>query len=148
VNRLDAHGLSIGVPAGWDARIFERPESGATLHAASFALPHADGEFGSRATAAMGPDGLFLALTEYLPDASLVPGTGLFGGGRPHTIRPEQFDRRALLHQRAGQLGLQQFFSTDGRAFCLYVVAGSARHLRRHAETVTGLLLSLLIRAR
>ena len=52
---LRAHGMSVDLPDGWEGRIFRRRHGDPTLHAGTFALPQDDGEFGSRATAAMPP---------------------------------------------------------------------------------------------
>lgn len=141
------HGISIEVPAHWDARLFRRRGGGTTLHVANFALPYADGEFGTRATQSMRPDGLFLALTEYLPDGHLAPGRGLFAGGPPRRLAPSDFNPRALLHLRAGQTGVQRFFSSADRAFCLYTVA-SELHLAAHADLATALVKTLRVDAR
>jgi hypothetical protein len=101
------------------------------MHIASFQLPRSDGEFGSRATAAMPGDGLFLALTEYGVAAGQL-GTGIFADPPPRVLRPEQLSPHTMLRPLAGQRGLQRFFSSGGRAFCLYVVAGrdAGRRLR------------------
>ncbi len=133
---IAGHGVTVDVPARWDARIFRRGGSGATAHLANFALPHRDGEFGTRATLAMPADGLFLALTEYLPDRHLAVGQGLYSAARPTILEPADFQTRSLLHIRPGQTGLQRFFSETGRAFCLYVVASESR-LAEHAALAT-----------
>lgn len=132
--RLAGHRLSVLVPAGWDARI-GAADGAATLHAASFALPADDGEFGTRATATMPPESVFLALTEYVPDRHLRPETGLFAGKRPARLQERQFAPRTLLLARPGQRGAQWFFSEAGRTFCLYAVL--------HARTRTAPLLEL-----
>jgi hypothetical protein len=123
VTRLAAFGIALEVPAGWEARAFRHEAGEPTIHLASFALPPADGEFGTRATAGMGDDAVFVALTEYRVTAADLRH-GIFAGRRPRTFRPEMLSERTLLRPVAGQRGLQRFFSTSGRGFCLYVVAG------------------------
>jgi hypothetical protein len=142
-----AHGITVTVPARWEVRIFRRGGGGATVHLANFALPPTDGEFGTRATQAMPSDGLFLTLTEYLPDAHLTAGRGLYASTPPRLLQPDDFDTRALLHIRPGQTGLQRFFSEAGRAFCLYVVA-SEHHLKAQAPLASEIVSSLRVNAR
>lgn len=132
--RLDGHRLSVLVPPGWDARIGATDDA-ATLHAASFALPAEDGEFGTRATGTMPPESMFLAITEYVPDRHLRPGRGLFAGTRPSQLQEGHFAPETLLLARPGQRGAQWFFSDAGRPFCLYAVL--------HTHTRTAQLLEL-----
>ncbi|MGZ4202945.1 MAG: hypothetical protein ACXVRH_12895 [Thermoleophilaceae bacterium] len=129
---IAAHGITIQLPAGWSGRVFRRSGGVATLHAANFALPLNDGEFGDRSTGAMPDGGSFLALTEYRPDPHLTPGTGLFAAKRlPLPLDPSSFARERLAHARPGQLGAQHFFTVRARPFCLYVVIAGGRPTRR-----------------
>jgi len=120
---LAAHGISIELPAGWEGRIYRRRGGDPTLHAANFALPGADGDFGSIATERMPVSGSFLVLTEYRPGQGLEPGKGLFAAGAiPLPLDVRQFRARTLHIGRPGQMGFQHFFTTGGRPFCLYAV--------------------------
>ena len=120
---LNGHGIRVDLPEGWEGRIFRRPEGDPTLHAANFALPPDDGDFGTGATSAMADDGVFIALTEYDP---ALAGQGLFARrGAPASLRARDPHPRGLLRTRPGQSGVQRFFSQAGRAFCLYVVVGT-----------------------
>jgi hypothetical protein len=120
---LKAHGIAVALPRGWEGRIYRRPGGDPTLHAASYALPHADGDFGSEATARMPAGGSFLALTEYRPGKGLVPGEGLFAAAEiPLPLDPRHFHHRTLHIGRPGQAGFQHFFTREGRPFCLYAV--------------------------
>jgi hypothetical protein len=117
---LEAHGLHVVLPAHWSGRVFRRGGGNATLHAASFPLSLHDGEFGDASTARMKPGASFLALTEYVPGASLVPGEGLFAPRRlTLPLEPTRFSIKGLAHPRPGQTGAQQFFTSAGRPFCL-----------------------------
>jgi hypothetical protein len=147
VTSLEAHGVRIDLPRGWSGRLFKRPAGGATLHAGDFELPLDDGEFGDQSTAVMPPGGTFLALTEYRPGAGLGPGQGLFASHRvPTTLDPTSFSPRGMAHPRPGQVGRQEFFTTAGRPFCLYVVVSGARaERRRQLATLAGVLRSLRI---
>ena len=137
--RLEAHAIAASLPRGWDGRIHGRPpetisgptplrrsiaaHTPATLHAASFALPPRDGDFGSHATAAMSAGDAFLALTEYIEGNGLRAGTGLFRSGHiPRELAPAMFSPRTLLVGRPGQSGFQHFLTVAGRPFCLYAV--------------------------
>jgi len=123
VTRLEAYGISLEVPPGWEGSAFRRDGGEPTVHVASFRLPSRDGEFGTRATGVMPRDGLFLAMTEYrVTDDEL--GAGLFAGHRPRSLRAAELGASTLLRPVAGQRGLQRFFAAANRAFCLYAVAG------------------------
>ena len=142
---LEAHGLRVDLPRGWSGRVFRRAASGATLHAGDFQLPLDDGEFGDQSTATMPHGATFLALTEYLPGAGLEPGTGLFASRRiPRTLEPTGFSPRGMAHPRPGQVGRQEFFTTAGRPFCLYVVMSGARIDRGRRLAVLAVVLRSL----
>lgn len=120
--RLAAHGLRMELPAGWDARIF-RPAGGEpTLHAASFALPARDGDFGSRATELMPSGGVFLAVTAYAADDHLRPGQGLFGARGVPALKQADFRHDQLVVQAPGRLGVQRFFTLGDHPLCAYAV--------------------------
>lgn len=120
--RLGGHGLHVDLPRGWEARIWRHPGGAPTLHAASFALPTHDGDFGSRATAEMHPGDSLLVLTEYQPGGGLRAGRGLFAPRQPSRLEVGDFRAHALAVARPGQVGCQRFFTAQGRALCLYAV--------------------------
>jgi hypothetical protein len=126
-SRLSAHGLHIDLPAGWEGRIYRRHGGDPILHAANYALPPSDGDFGSVATERMPPGGSFLVLSEYRPGQGLEPGKGLFAPrALPLPLEPRQFHPRTLHVGRAGQAGMQHFFTAGGRPFCIYAVVRPA----------------------
>lgn len=151
--RIAAHGIALHLPRGWEGRLYRRPGGDPVLHAASFPLPTADGDFGSGATAAMPAHGAFLALKEYRPGPRLVPGVGLFASHSiPLPLAPRRFHPRALQVTRPGQGGVQHFFTAAGRPFCLYAViatgggtAASAARARDRAGELTRILSTLEI---
>jgi hypothetical protein len=151
--RLAAHGIKVELPRGWEGRIYRRPGGDPTLHAGNFALPHDDGDFGSGATGRMPPHGAFLVLKEYRPGPRLVPGTGLFASHSiPLPLDLSRFHPRALQVGRPEQAGMQHFFSSGGRAFCLYAVVKRARGVgaaRAHEQVgrLSHILSSLSIEA-
>ena len=63
-----------------------------------------------------------MTLVEYEP---ALAGTGLFAPeGLPEALTAADFSPATLLRRMPGQVGAQRFFSSNGRAFCLYVGAG------------------------
>jgi hypothetical protein len=158
---IAAHSLSVDLPQGWDGRIYARrvetagqseadrsaastPQA-ATLHAANFALPGQDADFGTKATAGMSVRSVFLALTEYVEGNGLRAGRGLFEGDPPQALRAEMFSPETLLLARPGQVGCQHFFTQRNRPFCLYVVLGSLQRVPGLLPSVNSVLASMKI---
>jgi hypothetical protein len=145
VNRINGFGISAAIPDGWEARIHRHSDGEPTLHAATFALPPKDGEFGTHATDRMPPDALFLSLTEYRTGEGLDTRHGLFAHPPPTSLEEVHFHSHALLRARPGQRGMQRFFSTSGRAFCLYVVVSGSARMTQHLAAASHLLRRLEI---
>jgi hypothetical protein len=127
--KLEAHGLGLDAPLGWEARIERRAvgvageSSYPVVHAATFPLPAVRGDYGSGAVEMMGPGDVFAALLEF-GDTSV--GSALFSPKpMPRSIDPEKFAPNQLQRWIPGQAGQQIFFTDQGRAFCLYIVIGS-----------------------
>jgi hypothetical protein len=161
------YGLEVNIPRGWDARIYARPLARvaavpavpspfsrspeahggtATLHAASFALPAGDGEFGTAATESMPHGGAFLAVVEYEAGAGLEPGVGLFAPpGPPTELRAGDFAPETMLRPLPGHIGAQRFFTASARPFCLYAVLRSAPRARRALGDLNRMLGSLRV---
>lgn len=144
---LAAHGVRVELPARWTGRIFRRRGGNATLHAGDFPLALGDGEFGDASTARMPAGASFVVVTEYIPGVGLEAGRGLFAPSRIHLpLEPRAFATTGLAHPRHGQAGTQQFFTSAGRPFCLYVVlAGTARERRRQLPVLDRVLRTLRI---
>jgi hypothetical protein len=144
---LSAHAVSVQLPHGWSGRLFSRQAGVVTLHAGNFTLALSDGEFGDRSTDGMAPGASFVALTEYRPGAGLRAGSGLFASRRiPLPLDPTVFAQTGLAHPRPGQVGMQHFFTSSGRPFCLYVVlAGDRGHRRRQLAEVDHVLSTVRI---
>jgi len=139
VSRISSAGISVDVPGGWEGTIsdggFRLLSDGAreptVLHVGSFPLPDEGASFGAFTVGLMGSDDVFIVLFEYGPDSANTP---LFASQEiPRRLEPADFSRDALQRGIPGQSGVQRFFTTSGRAFCLYVVLGS--HIDR-AELV------------
>ena len=148
MTRLQALGIDLSLPSGWDARIFRRPAersqfTGAVAHAATFPLPADRGDFGSGAVEVMGLGDVLVVLFEYGPESV---GTPLFASvGHPGPLNPDDFSPNALQRRLPSQAGVQRFFSVDGRAFCLYVVIGRHADRSQLAARANGLLAGLRI---
>src|SRR5205085_1230228 len=106
--KLSAHGISVELPHGWEGKIYRRRGGDPTFHAANYALPGWDGDFGSVATEHMPTSGSFLVITEYRPGQGLEPGKGLFAADAiPLPLDAREFRSRTLHIGRRGQLGFQ-----------------------------------------
>jgi hypothetical protein len=135
---LNAHGLGVTPPSGWDAEIYTRDLDPRIMtpqgvieavppiaHIANFGLPPVRGDYGGGAVELMESGAVFVALLEHAPDEA---DTALFRGkGIPWPLAADDFDPNNLQRGIAGQSGIQRFFLVDGRPFCLYVVLGSHR---------------------
>lgn len=131
------------VRQGRDGLSGERPEP--LVHLANFPLPLDRGDFGSGAVDVMGADGVLLALVEYGPESV---GTALFATeGLPQPL-PGQFDPNTLQRRISGQYGYQRFVTVAGRAFCVYIVIGSAAGLGARSAQARTILTSTRIEAR
>lgn len=154
--RIEAHGIRAELPSGWEGRISRRQpgtttgrrgataevvgeDTGPVLHMGNFALPEDRGDFGSRAVDLMGTGHLLVVLVEYGPDSV---GTALFPTvSSVPRLTGRMFSSQGLQRVQRGQAGAQRFFTLNGRAFCLYAVAGDQREVGPMATTtndVTG----------
>jgi hypothetical protein len=139
---IDANGLSVNVPKGWDGAITthddghsdqdlsQRDDLGLTLpvlHLANFALPPRRGDYGSGAVEIMRGGGLLICLLEFDP---VEARSALFSGGSiPRRLAKRDFSPDTMQRTMSGMSGTQFFGVEAERAFCLYVVLGS--HARR-----------------
>ena len=136
MSRLAAHGVSVDVPAGWEAELSTQPDpaeldpgldasdtSLVVVHAANFSLPTERGDYGSGAVEVMDRNGIFAALVEF--EGASVTSKLFAQEGFPTRLSPADFAPDQLHLSLPGQAGLQQFFHVGSRAFCLYAVIGS-----------------------
>jgi hypothetical protein len=147
-----AHGLRVELPPRWEARLYLRDATATQgesinpiVHLGNFALPPRRGDYGSGAVEIMRAGHVFVALVEF---GAVEADTALFAArGIP---RPElaDFAPNALQRRLPGQLGVQRFFTENGRAFCLYVVLGSARFGQQLIGEVRDVLGNLAVDAR
>ena len=99
------------------------------LHACTRALPADRGDFGSGVVDLLGPNDIFVALVDY---GAEVADQGLFERQGLPRLAPSQFAPNRLQRPLPGMSASQHFFSSGGRAFCLFTVLGS--HARRMAS--------------
>ena len=145
----DTYGLTANAPRGWHVAVTRRPGamapaagltglSAATplqdvtrpvLHACTRPLPADRGDFGTGAVDLLGPDDVFVALVDY---GAEVADHGLFERQGMPKLAPSQFAPNRLQRPLPGMSAAQHFFSSGGRAFCLFTVLGS--HARRMAS--------------
>ena len=135
-------GVSLAVPAGWQAAARQNESGHVVLHAATIPLPRSRGDFGSDVALLLGADDVFCSLFEY-DRASAA--TVLFAAHGLPVVRPSDFVVGALQRSLPGQSGAQYFFTQAGRPFCLFAVVGS--HSRRvpGAARVNGLVRRMAI---
>lgn len=154
--RLSGHGITVDLPDRWEGRIHtppssQRPPAGRqrpspdgertfpVAHLANFPLPELRGDFGSGAVEGIHSGDVFVALVEY---AAAEADTNLFAPrGLPRRLDTGMFSARSLQRTLPGHVGLQEFLTTRGRAFSLYVVIGCADDLPasvRRVEEVLG----------
>ncbi len=148
MNILVSHGISIEVPRGWEGRFFvpDVPPPAVNLpvlHLTDTILSRERSSFAPELAARAGGTGVLIALLEFehtLADRGLYAPQGL---NLP--LLRERFHPRALQVPSRVQEGHQRFFSTHGRAFCLYVVLGTSRGVDQRLRTVNDTLASLRI---
>ncbi len=140
--RLAAHGIALDLPRGWDGRIWTREGGGPVVHAANIALPPADGDFATLATQTLPVDGVVVVLVDY---GAADAGAPLYANAAPARIDAAELHPQTLLRRRPGQRGLQRFFTSGGRAMCLYVVVGSAAHAADLSAAVSDVLATLRV---
>jgi hypothetical protein len=122
-------GLAVTPPAGWEATIYKRPAAPGEhtypiLHAATVALPAERGDYGGGLVEVLGPEDVFVSILDFGPGAAQAPlfrALTAVPGLTPDAYRPRQLQRTIQ-----GQAGVQRFFTSAGRGFCLYSVIGAA----------------------
>ena len=148
----DNYGLRADAPQGWQVSVTRRPgaepssppapgvrgtapgvQQGdvtrAVLHSCTRPMPADRGDFGSNVVDLLGPDDIFVALVDY---GAEVADQGLFENQGMPRLAPSQFGPNRLQRPLPGMSASQHFFSSGGRAFCLFTVVGS--HARRMAS--------------
>ncbi len=126
--RIEAMGLGVAPPSGWEATIYRRPPASGErtfpiLHAATIPIPSERGDYGGGVVELLGPADVFVSVLEFGPEAAQSP---LFKPAAAiPALTPDAFRPRQLQRIIRGQAGAQRFVAVQGRAFCLYAVIGS-----------------------
>jgi len=131
--KISSTGVTVDVPQGWEAEIYQRePErfelleaeasTGAVVHLGNFPLPPERGDFGSGAVEIMKGDHVLVVLFEHGADSV---GTRLFSATGMPQVTGTDFRPDRMQRPLPGQSGAQYFFTIEGRPFCLYVALGS-----------------------
>lgn len=149
--RLQGHGIRGVLPDGWSGRIFRQrptpPEvAGPSLHAGNFAIPLDDADYGGGdLTGSVSAGRIAVILVEFLADRVLRPNFGLYEPeGLPPALTVADFDPHTLQRGRAGQAGLQRFFTVHHRRLAsLYVVAGQGPGMEKAVEEANAFIGSL-----
>jgi hypothetical protein len=93
----------------------------------------------------MGDDDALIVLTEF--DRASA-GTKLFPHSRVPRIDRGDLSSSAMPRLVPGLQGIQHFFATERRAFCLYVVVAARGHKRALVEKVNDILSTVRIHSR
>lgn len=122
---LRAHGLDLRIDRGWEARIWmpdeQAPaENHPVVRIANFALTTSHDTYTTEAVEDLRPGQVVASLVEFSPR---LAGNGLYAPAGVPRLRVADLDPNALQGARPGRFGLQRFFSQNGRAFSLYVMA-------------------------
>lgn len=162
MSEIEAHGLAVDVPPGWEGRVFRRAEAGElratgvagepappgeltfpVVHVASVPIPNDAADYGSDVVETLGPDDALVVLKEFDPVDASQP---LFErAGMPRVLSGTDFDPSALQRRLEGQAGRQIFFNEAGRAFCIYVVLGSFSRRNTVVASVNAVLATIRI---
>ncbi len=149
--RVTAPGISLDLPAGWEAEIDggagERqpgmePVTTPRVHLANFALPAVRGDFGSGAVEQMIDGDVLLCLLE---ESATAVGSRLHGHTGVPRVHADDFSPNAMQRPLRGQSGTQLFFTEAGRAFVLYVVLGSHASRLSRIDAVNQVLAGISI---
>ena len=146
--RIEAMGLAVTPPSGWEATIYRRPagrgeQTFPIVHAATVPIPAERGDYGGGLVELLGPSDVFVSLLEFGPEAAQSP---LFKPAASiPALTPDAFRPRQLQRVIRGQAGAQRFVSVQGRAFCLYAVIGSVANRLPSAARVNQLIGSLSV---
>jgi hypothetical protein len=147
---LRGHGLALTVHDGWEARIWmpDLPppaENHPVVRLANFALPLTKNTYAEDVADGLRGGQVVASLAEFSPS---LADRGLYAPQGVPDLAPGDLDPRAVQRQAPGRAGVQRFFSEQGRAFSLYVVARRGAGLDRAMLELTAQLRGLTVAAR
>ena len=146
---LRGNGLTLDVGDGWEARMWvpdvpppaiNRP----VIRLANFPLPLTKDTYAEEVADGLRPGDVVVSLVEFEPASA---GRGLYAYEGVPAIRLADLDPRAVQGGGTGRAGLQRFFSANGRAFSLYVIAREGGGLRAALRQLDVALRSLTVGA-
>ena len=142
------HGLELTVPEGWEARIWvpDLPAPALNLPVITLSnavLSNTRTTYAAEESERLPRSKVMVSLVEF--DEALAD-VGLYAPqGVPGPFTEDDLDPRALQRARRGRSGLQRFFSVNGRAFSLYVIARDGPGLARTLGKLHQALASLVV---
>lgn len=147
--RLHGNGLALDVGHGWEARMWmpdlpppaiNRP----VIRLANFPLPLTKDTYAAEVAGGLRPGDVVASLVEFEPASA---GRGLYAHEGVPRIRTADLDPRAVQGGGTGRAGVQRFFSANGRAFSLYVMAREGGHMGAALRQLEVALRSLTVGA-
>jgi hypothetical protein len=161
MSAMDAYGISVDVPGGWDGRIFRRQQHGdmrasaevpgpaapqgevtlPVVQVATVPLPADIADYGSDVVGDLGATDALIVLKEF--DAGSVTQALFALEGLPRSLDPDAFSQGTLQRSIEGQAGVQVFFHESNRAFCIYVVVGSYLQRSKVVPAINRVLASI-----
>ena len=143
------HGLSLRVPSGWEARMWvpDLPPPAINLPVVRLtndAMPVTRNTYAVEESEKLRRSQVVASLVEFDPSLADV---GLYAPQGVPEFGVDDLDPRALQRAQEGRAGLQRFFSVNGRAFSLYVMAREGPGLDQALHAMNASLRSLAVRA-
>jgi hypothetical protein len=150
MSELRAHGLTVPIRRGWEARVWvpdvpPPAENHPVVRLANFALPPSRDTYAEAIADTLEPGHVVASLAEFSPT---LADRGLYAPQGVPRVGADDLDPRAVQRQARGRAGVQRFFSVGGRAFSLYVVARDGRGLAEAMQALGEQLAGLVVDAR
>jgi hypothetical protein len=149
VVRLAGHGVAVDIHPGWEARVWRADAAppavpGTVVRLANFPLPVTKNTYAAEVADDLKPGDVLVSLVELDPS---LADRGLYAAQGVPLVRVDDLDPRALQAAGPGRLGVQRFFSLQGRAFSLYVMAREGASLEPSLRAMNASLRSVTVGA-
>jgi hypothetical protein len=150
MTRLRAHGLTLDVVRGWEARFWMPPpvpdaDRFPVVRLANFPLRRSTCTYAEDLIEELRPGHVLASLVEFSPR---LADRGLYAERGVPRLRMDDLNRRALQWHLPGRLGVQRFFSARGRAFCLYAIVREGPGLRSAIADLNAQLRAMVVEPR
>ena len=141
------HGLSMRVATGWEARMWvpDLPAPAINLpvvRLTNHAMATTRNTYAVEESERLRTSQVVVSLVEF--DSALAD-VGLYEPQGVPDFSANDLDPRALQRAQEGRAGLQRFFSVNGRAFSLYVMAREGPGLAKTIRELHDILTSLVV---